>query len=203
MKTQGPGELNRMIYLLSKLPGLGPRSSTRMALQLFKQRDALMRPLAKAISEAAEAVVACDVCGNLDSANPCGICSSENRQTTTICVVKEVGDVWALERSGVYRGYYHVLGGLLSALDGVSPEDLRCEDLIKRASNPDVSEVILAMDATIDGQTTAHYLSEALSESNVRISRLARGMPVGGELDFLDDGTLAQALKARAKLAGS
>ncbi len=200
MKTQGPGELNRMIYLLSKLPGLGPRSSTRMALQLFKQRDALMRPLAKAISEAAEAVVACDVCGNLDSVNPCGICSDENRQTTTICVVKEVGDVWALERSGVYRGYYHVLGGLLSALDGVSPEDLRCEDLIKRASNPDVSEVILAMDATIDGQTTAHYLSEALSESNVRVSRLARGMPVGGELEYLDDGTIAQALNARASL---
>ena len=114
--------------------------------------------------------------------------------------MKEVGDVWALERSGVYRGYYHVLGGVLSALDGVSPEDLRCESLIKRASNPAVSEVILAMDATIDGQTTAHYLSEALSESNVRISRLARGMPVGGELEYLDDGTIAQALNARASL---
>ena len=200
MKTQGPGELNRMIYLLSKLPGLGPRSSTRMALQLFKQRDSLMRPLAAAISEAAEAIVACDVCGNLDSANPCQICTDASRQTTTICVVKEVGDVWALERSGVYRGYYHVLGGVLSALDGVSPEDLRCESLIKRASNPDVREVILAMDATIDGQTTAHYLSEALSGSNVRISRLARGMPVGGELEYLDDGTIAQALNARASL---
>ena len=200
MKTHGSGELNRMIYLLSKLPGLGPRSSLRMALQLFKQRDSLMRPLAKAISEAAEAVVACDVCGNLDSANPCQICSDESRQITTICVVKEVGDVWALERSGVYKGYYHVLGGLLSALDGVSPEDLRCDDLIKRASNPDVSEVILAMDATIDGQTTAHYLSDALSGSNVKISRLARGMPVGGEIEYLDDGTIAQALKARASL---
>ena len=200
MKTRGPGELNRMIYLLSKLPGLGPRSSIRMALQLFKQRDSLMRPLAKAISEAAEAVVACDVCGNLDSVNPCQVCSDESRQITTICVVKEVGDVWALERSGVYKGYYHVLGGLLSALDGVSPEDLRCEDLIKRASNPDVSEVILAMDATIDGQTTAHYLSDALSGSNVKISRLARGMPVGGELEYLDDGTIAQALNARASL---
>ncbi len=200
MKTHGSGELNRMIYLLSKLPGLGPRSSLRMALQLFKQRDSLMRPLAKAISEAAEAVVACDVCGNLDSANPCQICSNESRQITTICVVKEVGDVWALERSGVYKGYYHVLGGLLSALDGISPEDLRCEDLIKRASNPDVSEVILAMDATIDGQTTAHYLSDALSGSNVKISRLARGMPVGGELEYLDDGTIAQALNARASL---
>ena len=200
MKTHGSGELNRMIYLLSKLPGLGPRSSIRMALQLFKQRDSLMRPLAKAISEAAEAVVACDVCGNLDSANPCQICSNESRQITTICVVKEVGDVWALERSGVYKGYYHVLGGLLSALDGISPEDLRCEDLIKRASNPDVSEVILAMDATIDGQTTAHYLSDALSGSNVKISRLARGMPVGGELEYLDDGTIAQALNARASL---
>ena len=200
MKTHGPGELNRMIYLLSKLPGLGPRSSLRMALQLFKQRDSLMRPLAKAISEAAEAVVACDVCGNLDSVNPCQVCSDESRQITTICVVKEVGDVWALERSGVYRGYYHVLGGLLSALDGVSPEDLRCEDLIKRASNPDVSEVILAMDATIDGQTTAHYLSDALSGSNVKVSRLARGMPVGGELEYLDDGTIAQALNARASL---
>ena len=200
MTTHGPGELNRMIYLLSKLPGLGPRSSIRMALQLFKQRDSLMRPLAKAISEAAEAVVACDVCGNLDSANPCQVCSDDSRQITTICVVKEVGDVWALERSGVYKGYYHVLGGLLSALDGVSPEDLRCEDLIKRASNPDVSEVILAMDATIDGQTTAHYLSDALSGSNVKISRLARGMPVGGELEYLDDGTIAQALSARASL---
>ena len=200
MKTHGSGELNRMIYLLSRLPGLGPRSSVRMALQLFKQRDSLMRPLAKAISEAAEAVVSCNVCGNLDSANPCQICSDERRQITTICVVKEVGDVWALERSGIYRGYYHVLGGLLSALDGVSPEDLRCEDLIKRASNPDVSEVILAMDATIDGQTTAHYLSEALSGSNVKISRLARGMPVGGELEYLDDGTIAQALNARASL---
>ena len=200
MKTHGPGELNRMIYLLSKLPGLGPRSSVRMALQLFKQRDSLMRPLAKAISEAAEAVVACDVCGNLDSANPCQVCSDDSRQITTICVVKEVGDVWALERSGVYKGYYHVLGGLLSALDGVSPEDLRCEDLIKRASNPDVSEVILAMDATIDGQTTAHYLSDALSGSNVKISRLARGMPVGGELEYLDDGTIAQALSARASV---
>ena len=200
MKTHGSGELNRMIYLLSRLPGLGPRSSVRMALQLFKQRDSLMRPLAKAISEAAEAVVSCNVCGNLDSANPCQICSDERRQITTICVVKEVGDVWALERSGIYRGYYHVLGGLLSALDGVSPEDLRCEDLIKRASNPDVGEVILAMDATIDGQTTAHYLSEALSGSNVKISRLARGMPVGGELEYLDDGTIAQALNARASL---
>ena len=200
MKTHGPGELNRMIYLLSKLPGLGPRSSLRMALQLFKQRDSLMRPLAKAISEAAEAVVPCDVCGNLDSVNPCQVCSDESRQITTICVVKEVGDVWALERSGVYKGYYHVLGGLLSALDGVSPEDLRCEGLIKRASNPDVSEVILAMDATIDGQTTAHYLSDVLSGSNVKISRLARGMPVGGELEYLDDGTIAQALNARASL---
>ena len=200
MKTHGPGELNRMIYLLSKLPGLGPRSSLRMALQLFKQRDSLMRPLAKAISEAAEAVVACDVCGNLDSVNPCQVCSDESRQITTICVVKEVGDVWALERSGVYKGYYHVLGGLLSALDGVSPEDLRCEGLIKRASNPDVSEVIWAMDATIDGQTTAHYLSDVLSGSNVKISRLARGMPVGGELEYLDDGTIAQALNARASL---
>ena len=200
MKTHGPGELNRMIYLLSKLPGLGPRSSLRMALQLFKQRDSLMRPLAKAISEAAEAVVPCDVCGNLDSANPCQVCSDDSRQITTICVVKEVGDVWALERSGVYKGYYHVLGGLLSALDGVSPEDLRCEGLIKRASNPDVSEVILAMDATIDGQTTAHYLSDVLSGSNVKISRLARGMPVGGELEYLDDGTIAQALNARASL---
>ncbi|MCH2631584.1 MAG: recombination mediator RecR [Nisaea sp.] len=200
MKSHGPGELNRMINLLSKLPGLGPRSSTRMALQLFKQRDSLMKPLARAISEAAEVVTACSVCGNLDSANPCQICSDGNRNTSTICVVKEVGDVWALERSGVYRGYYHVLGGLLSALDGISPEDLRCEDLIKRASNPDVKEVILAMDATIDGQTTAHYLSEVLSKTNVSISRLARGMPVGGELEYLDDGTIAQALNARATL---
>lgn len=200
MKSYGPGELSRMLHLLSKLPGLGPRSSTRLALHLFKKRDALMRPLAAAIFEAAESVRACNLCGNLDSTDPCQICSDEDRDTRVICVVKEVGDVWALERSGVFKGRYHVLGGLLSALDGIGPQDLSCDNLIKRASNSGITEIILAMDATVDGQTTAHYISDALAEANVSVSRLARGMPVGGELEYLDDGTIAQALKARAIL---
>jgi len=200
VKSQGPSELNRMIHLLSKLPGLGPRSSSRLALHLFKQRDSLMRPLASAIADAADKVTACQQCGNLDAENPCHLCCDDRRDNSIICVVKEVGDVWALERSGVYRGQYHVLGGLLSALDGVGPEDLRCENLVERASNSVVLEVILAMDATVDGQTTVHYLSDILTVANVKVSRLARGMPVGGELNYLDDGTIAQALKARRSL---
>ena len=200
MKSHGPGELNRMLHLLSKLPGLGPRSSTRLALHLFKKRDALMRPLATAIFDAAENVRACNICGNLDAVDPCKICSDEGRDIGVICVVKEVGDVWALERSGVYKGRYHVLGGLLSALDGIGPEDISCAELIKRASSSNVKEIILAMDATVDGQTTAHYIGDALGQAKVSVSRLARGMPVGGELEYFDDGTIAQALKARAIL---
>lgn len=193
----GPGELDRIIHLLAKLPGLGPRSARRAALHLLKRRDALMRPLADSLSIAADKVVACETCGNLDTIDPCGICRDTRRDKTRICVVKEVGDLWALERAAVFRGRYHVTGGLLSALDGVGPEELNIDGLAVRAEAPEVTEVILAMDATVDGQTTAHYIVDRLAGCGVEISRLARGVPVGGELDYLDDGTLAQALKAR------
>ena len=193
----GPGELDRIIHLLAKLPGLGPRSARRAALHLLKRRDTLMRPLAESLSLAADKVVACTECGNLDTIDPCGICRDPRRDRTRICVVKEVGDLWALERAGVFQGRYHVTGGLLSALDGVGPEELNIDGLAARAEPPEVVEVILAMDATVDGQTTAHYIVDRLAGCGVEISRLARGVPVGGELDYLDDGTLAQALKAR------
>jgi len=193
----GPGELDRIIHLLAKLPGLGPRSARRAALHLLKRREALMRPLADSLATAADKVVACSECGNLDTVDPCGICRDARRDESRICVVKEVGDLWALERAAVFQGRYHVTGGLLSALDGVGPEDLNIDPLVERASRPEVTEVILAMDATVDGQTTAHYIVDRLAGTGVEISRLARGVPVGGELDYLDDGTLAQALKAR------
>jgi recombination protein RecR len=159
-----------------------------------------MLPLASALADAAHNVSRCEICGNLDSNNPCRICTEHERDKSTCCVVKEVGDLWALERSGVYNGQYHVMGGLLSALDGIGPQELRCEGLVKRASDNTMKEIILAMDATVDGQTTAHYLVELLSESNVSVTWLARGVPVGGELGYLDDGTIAQALKARRSI---
>ena len=193
----GPGELDRIIHLLAKLPGLGPRSARRAALHLLKRRDGLMRPLAESLSVAADKVVACVTCGNLDTIDPCGICRDTRRDQTRICVVKEVGDLWALERAAIFRGRYHVTGGLLSALDGVGPEELNIDALGARAEAPEVAEIILAMDATVDGQTTAHYIVDRLAGCGVEITRLARGVPVGGELDYLDDGTLAQALKAR------
>ena len=193
----GPGELDRIIHLLAKLPGLGPRSARRAALHLLKRRDTLMRPLAESLSLAADKVVVCAECGNLDTIDPCGICRDPRRDQTRVCVVKEVGDLWALERAGVFQGRYHVTGGLLSALDGVGPEELNINGLAARAEPLEVIEVILAMDATVDGQTTAHYIVDRLAGCGVEISRLARGVPVGGELDYLDDGTLAQALKAR------
>ena len=196
-KSLGPGELDRIIHLLAKLPGLGPRSARRAALHLLKRRDTLMRPLAESLSLAADKVVVCAECGNLDTIDPCGICRDPRRDQTRVCVVKEVGDLWALERAGVFQGRYHVTGGLLSALDGVGPEELNINGLAARAEPLEVIEVILAMDATVDGQTTAHYIVDRLAGCGVEISRLARGVPVGGELDYLDDGTLAQALKAR------
>ena len=199
-KTLGTNELDRLAHLLGKLPGLGPRSSGRVALHLLKQKESLMLPLASALADAAHNVSRCKICGNLDSNNPCRICTDQERDKSTCCVVKEVGDLWALERSGVYNGQYHVMGGLLSALDGIGPQELRCEDLVKRASDNSMTEIILAMDATVDGQTTAHYLVELLSESNVSVTSLARGVPVGGELGYLDDGTIAQALKARRSI---
>ena len=193
-------ELDRVMHYLAKLPGLGPRSARRAVLHLLRKREVLMRPLADALGAAAEAVRDCSVCGNLDASDPCHICQDESRDGSVICVVEDVGDVWALERASGFKGRYHVLGGLLSALDGVGPDDLNLDSLIARSGSPEVKEVILAMDATVDGQTTAHYISDRLAGLDLSITRLARGVPVGGELDFLDDGTLTQALKARRAL---
>ena len=195
----GP-EIDRLIQLLARLPGLGPRSARRAALQLLKKRESLLHPLAVALNEAATKVVSCSVCGNLDSMNPCAICRDPKRDPSTICVVEEVADLWALERTKFFNGRYHVLGGTLSALDGVGPEDLNIAALVARAGDPAVREVIVATNATVDGQTTAHYLTDRLADCAVSVTRLAYGVPVGGELDYLDDGTLAAALKARGAL---
>ena len=194
--SAGP-EIERLIALLAKLPGLGPRSARRSALALLKRRDQLLRPLAQAMAEAADKVRACTVCGALDTSDPCAVCADRSRDETLICVVEEVGGLWALERGGTYRGRYHVLGGLLSALDGRGPEALRVNELAARVGGGVVREVILALPATVDGQTTAHYLADRLSNTGVAVTSLARGVPVGGELDWLDDGTIAQALRAR------
>ena len=193
-------ELDRVMHYLAKLPGLGPRSARRAVLHLLRKRETLRRPLADALGAAEDAVRDGAVCGNLDACDPCHICKDESRDGSVLCVVADVGDVWALERAGAFKGRYHVLGGLLSALDGVGPDDLNLDGLISRSNAPEVKEVILAMDATVDGQTTAHYISDRLDGLGVVITRLARGVPVGGELDFLDDGTLTQALKARRAL---
>ena len=197
--SAGP-EIERLIALLSKLPGLGPRSARRSALALLKKRDQLMRPLALAMAEAAERVKSCGVCGALDTTDPCAICADQARDAALICVVEEVGALWALERGGSFRGRYHVLGGLLSALDGRGPEALRTAELLDRVAAGGVREVILALPATVDGQTTAHYLTDRLAASGASVTSLARGVPVGGELDWLDDGTIAQALRARRPL---
>lgn len=194
--SAGP-EIERLIGLLSKLPGLGPRSARRAALALLKRRDQLLLPLSDALSEAAARVKTCQVCGSLDTQDPCAICADRSRDASLICVVEEVGALWAMERAGAYRGRYHVLGGLLSALDGVGPDALRIGPLASRAAAEDVREVILALPATVDGQTTAHYLADRLTGANVSVTMLARGVPVGGELDWLDDGTIAQAMRAR------
>ncbi len=191
------GGLESLIQLLAKLPGLGPRSARRAALFLLKRRESLMTPLARALEETAENIKACSVCHNLDVTDPCTICSADKRDTSVICVVEEVGDLWAMERLAGFRGLYHVLGGALSALDGVGPEDLAIGALITRAGDSAVKEVIIATNATVDGQTTAHYIADVLADCGVRISGLAHGVPMGGELDYLDEGTLAAALKAR------
>ncbi|WP_395650759.1 recombination mediator RecR [Brevundimonas sp.] len=199
--SAGP-EIERLISLLAKLPGLGPRSARRAALQLLKKREQLLVPLAAAMAETAEKVSSCSVCGAPDTRNPCSICSDPSRDNGLICVVEEAGALWAMERSGAFRGKYHVMGGLLSALDGVGPDDLRVAELVGRArsgigTDGAVREVVLALPATVDGQTTAHYLAERLAGSGVEVTSLARGVPVGGDLDWLDDGTIVQALRAR------
>jgi recombination protein RecR len=191
------GELDRVMHLLAKLPGLGPRSARRAILHLMQRRESLMLPLADALATAAASITTCTTCGNFDTTDPCAICQDTRRDPSVLCVVEDVGDVWALERAVAFKGRYHVLGGVLSALDGVGPEDLNVDRLVARASTPDVTEVILAMNATVDGQTTAHFIADRLAAAGVSISRLAHGVPVGGELDYLDDGTLTQAMKAR------
>lgn len=195
-------EIERLVQYLARLPGLGPRSARRAALHLMKKREALFEPLAQAMAEAAAAVRTCSVCGNLDTRDPCGVCADARRDRSAICVVEEVGDLWALERTAAFRGLYHVLGGTLSALDGVGPDDLAIAALVRRVSEGGVAEVILALNATVDGQTTAHYVADRLAGTGVAISRLAHGVPVGGELDYLDDGTLTAALKARRPVQG-
>jgi len=191
------GDIETLIGLLAKLPGLGPRSARRAALHLLKKRETLMQPLARALEQTAASVRVCSRCGNLDTADPCAICLDPRRDVSTICVVEEVGDLWAMERSASYRGLYHVLGGRLSALDGIGPDDLRIAALVARAMQDSVKEVIIATSATVDGQTTAHYLQDRLVDAKVTMTRLAHGVPVGGELDFLDDGTIMAALNAR------
>ncbi|MDF1736816.1 MAG: recombination mediator RecR [Minwuia sp.] len=190
-------DVERLIRLLAKLPGLGPRSARRAALHMIQKRESVMEPLAEALSATAAAVRICGTCGNIDTSDPCAICIDPRRDRSVICVVEGVGDLWALERANAFQGRYHVLGGVLSALDGVTPDDLNLESLMTRAMAADVSEIILATNATVDGQTTAHYLTDRLTDSGVNITRLARGLPVGGELDYLDDGTLLTALSSR------
>jgi recombination protein RecR len=196
--------LQRLIAHLAKLPGLGPRSARRVALSLMKKPETLLRPLAQAMLETASTMRQCDTCGNLDTQNPCAVCEDTRRDRSMICVVEDVSDLWAMERSGIYRGLYHILGGTLSALDGVGPDQLRIAGLLHRVdtarhSDLPIREVILALNATLDGQTTAHVVAEQLESSGISLTRLAHGLPIGGELDYLDDGTLIAAFHARAK----
>jgi recombination protein RecR len=199
-RSAGP-EILRLIDLLSKLPGLGPRSARRAALHLLKKPDQLLSPLAAALADAADKVQACMRCGNFDTVNPCSVCAAPGRDASVICAVEEVADLWAMERSGVFRGLYHVVGGTLSALDGVGPDQLNISKLVERVGGSmegtEVREVILALNATVDGQTTAHYITDRLSHLPVKVTRLAHGVPVGGELDHLDDGTIAAAMASR------
>jgi recombination protein RecR len=190
-------EIDNLISLLARLPGIGPRSARRMALNFLKKPESLMKPLAESLITTANSIVNCKICGNLDTEEICSICDDKRRDISTIVVVEEIADLWALERASVHNGMYHVLGGTLSAIDGVGPEDLGINSLVERAKESEVTEIILAMNATIDGQTTAYYITDQLNESGVKISRLAHGVPVGGELDYMDDGTLQTALKSR------
>ena len=196
-KSSAGPEIQRMIDLIARLPGLGPRSARRAALFLLKRQDSLLKPMAEAMAEAAEKIQQCQTCGNYDTLQPCAVCQSTGRDEGLLCVVEDVPDLWALERAQAFRGRYHVLGGVMSALDGVGPEDLTIGMLVDRVKRGDIREVILALNATVDGQTTAHYVAEQLEPLGVKVTRLAHGVPVGGELDHLDDGTLATALRSR------
>ena len=195
-RVAGP-EIEKLIQLLARLPGLGPRSARRAALHLIRKREELLAPLSDAMRVARDRIVTCAACGNIDTSDPCTICRDNRRDPTMLVVVETVGDLWALERAGVVRGRYHVLGGTLSPLDGVGPDDLNLAGLVDRLTDAGLEEVILAVGATVDGQTTAHYVTDLLSHLDIKITRLAHGVPVGGELDYLDEGTLAAALRAR------
>jgi recombination protein RecR len=192
----GP-EIERLIQLLARLPGLGPRSARRAALFLIKKREQIMAPLASALQTALEKIQICSVCGNIDTRSPCTICIDPRREPSIMVVVADVADLWALERAHAVNARYHVLGGTLSPLDGIGPQDLTIDALVKRAHDPAVTEIILALNATVDGQTTAHYITDLLHDANVKVTRLAHGVPVGGELDYLDEGTLAAAIRQR------
>ncbi len=194
--VSGP-EIERLIQLLAKLPGLGPRSARRAALHLIDRKEELLIPLAQAMGVAVERIVTCSTCGNIDTADPCMICSDARRDPATIVVVEEVADLWALERAGAINARYHVLGGVLSPLDGIGPDELRIDGLVSRVAEGGVGEVILAVNATVEGQTTAHYITDRLQAFDIKVSRLAHGVPVGGELDYLDDGTLSAAIRSR------
>ena len=193
-------EIDHLVRLISKLPGLGLRSARRIVLHLLNNKEKEMLVLSDEIKDVAERVKFCVICGNMDTSEECYICKDEKRDVSTICVVENVGDLWAIERSGVFSGKYHVLGGVLSALDNIGPDDLKIGQLVQRAKSEKIKEVILANSATVDGQTTAHYIADQLSSSDIILTRLAQGLPMGGELDFLDDGTITQALRARSKL---
>jgi len=195
----GP-EIERLIQLLARMPGLGPRSARRAALHLIKKREQLMTPLADALQVAIEKITICRICGNIDSQNPCTVCTDPRRDPSVIVVVADVADLWALERANAVNARYHVLGGTLSPLDGVGPEDLTIDQLVTRAHAGEVKELILALSATVDGQTTAHYITDLVTNAGVKVTRLAHGVPVGGELDYLDEGTLAAAIKQRLPL---
>jgi recombination protein RecR len=198
-KVSGP-EIERVVQLLARLPGLGPRSARKAALALLKKRNELLLPLSEALASAIEKIVECPVCGNLDTVSPCSLCQDARRDRSLIVVVEEIGDLWALERAGVVNGLYHVLGGHLSPLDGIGPDQLNIARLIERAASGEPKEILLALNATVEGQSTAHYVTEQLAPTGVLVSRLAQGIPVGGELDYLDEGTLAAAIKARRPL---
>ena len=190
-------EIEALVKILARLPGLGPRSARRAVLQLMRRRENLLDPLAEALAVAQEKIVTCSTCGNIDTTDPCTICADTRRDVAVICVVEDVGDLWALERAQAMRGRYHVLGGTLSALDGIGPEELNLQHLRQRCAAPELNEIILATNATVEGQSTAHYITDMLADLPLRVTRLAHGVPVGGELDYLDDGTLLAAMKSR------
>lgn len=198
-KIAGP-EIERLVQLMARLPGLGPRSARKAVLALLKRRNDLLLPLADALAQAVDKISQCPRCGNLDTVSPCSVCQDPRRDESLIVVVEDVGDLWAIERAGIVSAQYHVLGGHLSPLDGIGPDQLNIAALLERAANGTVREVLLALNATVEGQSTAHYVSDRLAATGITVSRLAQGVPVGGELDYLDDGTLAAAFKARRQL---